>query len=236
MGRGGIRPRQNALALAADGYGAALRIGEQEIDRATRQICPDATKETRNRQVYTPTIAVLRFIAKSYRGYTAPTIERQKQKKREPRPMRPEYVTKVLGAAQEANHALYTFILILFSNGPRVAETVSIDWAHIDMACEREGRVFPYADRHDVYDALGALGDLHGFTPHRARHTFATTFLEQYGNLTLAMKAGGWKSVGAFSIYAHIGDDRVRAATQGLNLARTKSEPKLHLKQSKSKD
>lgn len=240
-------------------------IGQPEIDRAARQMYPDATNETRNRQVYTPTIAVLRFMAKSYRGYTAPTIERPKQKKREPRPMRPEDVAKILDAAR-ADAALYAFLLILFSNGPRVTEATSIDWSHVDMAgrhfdihetktdsrrrCymsdevfmalanlpgEREGRVFPYADRHDVYAALATLDDLHGFTPHRARHTFATTFLEQYGDLALAMKAGGWKSVGAFSIYAHIGDDRVRAATQGLDLTRANSGATFHVKQGRSK-
>lgn len=241
-------------------------IGQAEIDKAAKRLYPDCTPETRNRQVYTPVVAILHFAEASYRGYSAPTIKRPKQKKRQPRPMRPEQAAAILEAAKD-DHALYTFLLVLFNNGPRVTDATTLEWERTDlerrvfdifesktdtwrrchmneevflalanMPGERDGRIFPYRDRHDVYDALNeTLGEKKGdFTPHRARHTFATQFLEQFNDPKLAMEAGGWQSWQAFSIYAHVWDSRVRDAAQQFSVSGANSEAKSAKKANKT--
>ena len=105
------------------------QIDQMAIDRAAATIYPEATAATRNRQVYTPIVAVLR------RAGIEPHIKRPLGWK-SPKGvswLRPEQAFAVLAAADDHDAEFGLFLRVLLYTGMRLSEAVSIKLAQVDL-------------------------------------------------------------------------------------------------------
>jgi integrase len=107
-----------------------VKIDLAAIERAAKRLYPAATPQTRNRQVFSPTVAVLRHAAQ--RGLCAmPIIARPQQPPGRVRWLRPEEAERLIAAA---NEALRPLVIFLFYTGARAGEAVWLDWRDIDLS------------------------------------------------------------------------------------------------------
>lgn len=102
------------------------KIGQSEIDTAARVLYPGRANETINRQVYTPTVSVLRHVGRVL------AIRRPKQKPPVvPRPDRhyatPETYAKLVNGIADLPH-LRRLVLFMTYTGRRVSECVRLTW------------------------------------------------------------------------------------------------------------
>ena len=87
----------------------------------------------------------------------------------------------------------------------------------------REGMVFRRPDgeayRHikhaggqikTAFNGACRRAGIENFTPHDCRHTWATWYYAEYGNLAALMQLGGWKSVAMAMRYAHVNTDALK--------------------------
>ncbi len=105
-------------------------IGQLELDKAARTLYPRASAETRNRQVYTPFIAI--WSKAQTRGLC--DMRRWERPKMTAKP-RDRWVTedevgRLLGAA--APH-LAPLVRFLVMTGARMSEALYLDWADVDL-------------------------------------------------------------------------------------------------------
>jgi integrase/recombinase XerD len=174
------------IAVLASFYGWLVRIEEREDDPTTRLDRP-----------------------KIHRGL--------------PRPVRN------LEATVEGEDAVYVAVtMVLAETGMRVSEAWAVDWqGEADLLVRGKGekdRLVPLTDR--ARDALTALGGAMpgsirayqkwcqrlGFSPHRLRHTRATTLVEAGVDIKIVAKLLGHASVATTEIYTAYGLDPVREA------------------------
>ncbi len=105
------------------------RIDQTALDRAGRVILPSASDSTRNRQVYTPVSAVLKFASKrglcEYRK-----IERPKQPKGRVRWITPEEADQLIDSCSPHMARLVIFMLY---TGARMSEALYLDWHNVDL-------------------------------------------------------------------------------------------------------
>jgi integrase len=82
------------------------------------------------------------------------------------------------------------------------------------------GRVFPWDSRKGVYRDLKPLCQKVGiyFTPHMARHSFATWLHAEGASLQEIMEAGGWRDHKSAMRYAAVDIPRVRATINKIKL------------------
>jgi integrase len=82
------------------------------------------------------------------------------------------------------------------------------------------GPLFPWRDRGAFYKDLRPLCDRLKirFTPHMARHSFATWRVNDGASLQEIMEAGGWKSIKSVMRYADLDASRVRSAVDRVKL------------------
>ncbi|HEY4722212.1 MAG TPA: tyrosine-type recombinase/integrase [Anaerolineae bacterium] len=82
------------------------------------------------------------------------------------------------------------------------------------------GPLFPWSDRFAFYRDLTPLcAKLKiRFTPHMARHSFATWRVNDGASLQEIMEAGGWKSIKSVMRYADLDAARVRSAVDRVKL------------------
>jgi integrase len=182
---------------------------------------PSDSAATKNRNVITPARSILHYAAANkwceylrIKGF------------REPRP-----TTRALDAGSAralilaARADLRLLLLVLFKQGFRITDAVSIAWDRIDLERGvfrlyvrktdewkefpidaevrvelgnipeplRMGRLFPWRDRWQVYDALAPLCARLGvrFTPHMARHSLGTWLNAQGEGLRTIMATLG---------------------------------------------
>lgn len=106
------------------------RIGLDEIERGALQVYPNASAATRNRQFYTPAVAVLRHAAA--RGWcTAPIMARPSQDDGEPRWLKPEEAERLIAGAFGNMRTLIVFLLY---TGARCGEALWLEWNSVDLA------------------------------------------------------------------------------------------------------
>lgn len=76
----------------------------------------------------------------------------------------------------------------------------------------RVGRVFSWGDRHNVYRWLKPHCKKLGirFTPHMARHSFATWAVNAGADTQALMELGGWQSLKSIQRYAKVSQERIR--------------------------
>jgi integrase len=75
------------------------------------------------------------------------------------------------------------------------------------------GRVFPWGSKNSIYRVLKPLCEKTGihFTPHMARHSFATWHDAAGGSTKEIMEAGVWLDPKSVLRYTHVDQRRVRA-------------------------
>jgi integrase len=145
------------------------RIDQDAIDRGARKVYPDATPATRNRQFYTPAVAVITAAAR--RGLCPmPLIERPRDDKvLRVRWLKPYEAERLIEAC--APHLKPLVILLLYT-GARCGEALWLDWDSVDLT--RRHATFPETKNGDargvplngrVVAALAAL-------PHRDGEVF----------------------------------------------------------------
>jgi integrase len=106
-------------------------IGQAEVDGAAAILYPKALPQTRNRCVYTPIIAIMRHVK-------APVaITRPKWKWTDGHRiawLKPEEAFRLLDAAYRVDQRLGALMTFLLYCGPRLSETLRLDWADVDLA------------------------------------------------------------------------------------------------------
>jgi integrase len=104
------------------------KIGQAEIDAAAAAILPDALPQTRNRSVYTPTLAIMRHTG------VVKAIRRPKWTGgRRLDWLRPDDAFKLLEAASATDARLGALMTFLLYAGPRLSEALRLTWADMDL-------------------------------------------------------------------------------------------------------
>jgi integrase len=90
---------------------------------------------------------------------------------------------------------------------------------------DRVGRVFPWRDLQSVYRALQPVCKAAGvaFTPHRARHSFATWQAAEGASLKEIMEAGVWRDYRSVLRYTQVDIPRVRATMNRIKLRKPRA-------------
>ncbi len=82
-------------------------------------------------------------------------------------------------------------------------------------------RLFGYTSRHTVRQAFKRACDRAGldyYSPHKlGRHAFAKRILAEDQSLKLLMEAGGWKSLTAVNVYAHLERSQIESAVRSVS-------------------
>lgn len=195
------------------------------IATAANALYAHCTNETRNRQAYAPAAAVLHFAADNrLRDYLV--IKKLPEKEPESRRPAPGVAKLLLANTSGDQQLLLKFLFYqgwritesLTTREDKVdleARTVAFwipkarRWKAIHLHEEvvkalaghlpvgrPDGRIFPWRDRHQVYDWLGPLCEKLGieFTPHMARHEFGSALRELGAHPRDIADAGSWTS------------------------------------------
>lgn len=109
------------------GETALARIGQGEIDAAAA-ILPNALPQTRNRSVYTPTLAIMRH-AGVVKGIKRPKWMGGRRLDW----LRPNDAFKLLDAASATDKRLGALMTFLLYAGPRLSEALRLTWADLDL-------------------------------------------------------------------------------------------------------
>lgn len=105
-------------------------IGQHDIEELAKKLCGKASPATQNRQVYTPTVAVLNYAAR--KGWRSkPVIARPKQPAGRVRWITHEEADRLIDAA--APH-LKPLVVFLLCTGARLSEALYLDWANVHLS------------------------------------------------------------------------------------------------------
>ena len=101
--------------------------------------------------------------------------------------------------------------------------TMPLNLTVLDMPrneAPRIGRVFPRGGKTSAYRALQPLCQKTGvfFTPHMARHSFATWLHSDGASAEEIMEAGGWRDHKSVMRYTQIDERRVRATINKIRI------------------
>ena len=202
---------------------------------------------SRNSLVFTPVAAVIHYAAENdLCPYIR--VKKLKEKKPEPRAMRKEDAAKLIAAADGKLKLLLIFLFsqgwrisdalrlqwqdINFTEATvhyRISKTdecmtMPLNLTVLDMlraeAQPHIGRVFPWRGPSGVYRHLGPLCNRAGvfFTPHMARHSFATWLAAEGASEFEIMKAGAWRDHRSVFRYTSVDVRRVRATINKIKI------------------
>lgn len=105
-------------------------IGDAELKSAASKLFAGKSPATINRQLYTPTVAVLNHAAKL--GWRSrPVVERPRQPKGRVRWITPEEADRLVGASSPH---LRPLVIFLFATGARLSEALYLDWHDVDLS------------------------------------------------------------------------------------------------------
>lgn len=105
-------------------------IGDADLKSASSKLFAGKSPSTINRQLYTPTVAILNHAAK-LKWCSKPVVERPKQPKGRVRWVTPAEADKLIECA--APH-LKPLVIFLFSTGARLSEALYLDWRDVDLS------------------------------------------------------------------------------------------------------
>lgn len=128
--RTGGSPRFMTAVLKHFGTTPLARIDLDAIERGAAKVYPNASPQTRNRQFYTPAVAVLWHAARRGRC-PAPIVARPQFEESEPRWLSPAEAERLIAAAREP---MRTLIIFLLYTGARAGEALWLDWRNVDLS------------------------------------------------------------------------------------------------------
>lgn len=118
----GIAGRLGALPLSA--------VDQDTMNETAIALLPEATPATRNRQVYTPIVAVLHHAGVD-RRFARPKGWRGEQRVDW---MQPEQAFRLIGAAREQNVEFAVFLTLLLYTGMRLGEALGLTCNRVSLA------------------------------------------------------------------------------------------------------
>jgi integrase len=177
------------------------KIGQAEMDAAAAAILPKALPQTRNRSVYTPSLAIMRHAG------VVKAIKRPKWTGgRRLDWLRPDDAFKLLEGASATDRRLGALMTFLLYAGPRLSEALRLTWADVDLtaatALLRETKNGESIVVHLPPEAVAALANL----DKTKRRVFGLTKCARlYALLDKAEKASGVKLApgSAFHVLRH---------------------------------
>lgn len=225
--------------LGAFGKAAADKIRNRHIAEVAQRLYPSATNATRNRMVVVPVTAALRWAAKEELIAGAPMVERFREDKVPSRRPAAGALERLIGAAEGERKAFLILLRcqgwrlsealwlkwdnVDFEAGTLTvwigkARTTKVVAAHPDTlaalkALDMTGkRVFSWKSPQSVYGWLKPLCESLDirFTPHMARHEFASRMNELGASMIDLTRLGTWESTGSLSRYINPSDDHTR--------------------------
>jgi integrase len=116
-------------AVVHFGRWSLAKIGLAEIEAFALKTYPSASPATRNRQAFTPVVAVLRHAAKR-QLCPMPILERPKQGKPVTRWLRRDEADRLIASA--GGH-IRPLIVFLIYTGARAGEALWLDWSNVDL-------------------------------------------------------------------------------------------------------
>lgn len=212
-------------------------ISPAAVRQAAIELLPNAAGATRNRQVITPTIAVINHAAEFNRCKPL-SVRRFPVIRKRPEPVDWPWVEKFMAEASPNLGALACF---MFLTGARISEALALTWSDVNLArstarifmtktkrertahlpealiqalqrIEPEDLVFRYASRHSAKDAWRKAVDRAGIARrsyHACRHGFATSLIHAGVDPITVAELGGWATPDlVFETYGHARADR----------------------------
>lgn len=225
--------------VAVAGERLLSSIRQHDIVALADLLYPGRANETKNRQVFRPLAAILHYAADSdLCAYLR--IKILPERRPQPRALPREAGEALIAAAEGPVKTLLIFLfrqgwrisdaLRLEWTHVNLPERTALyrisktdDWKVAPLHDEVVARlrveprigphVFPWRDKSRVYRILKPLREATGihFTPHRARHSFATWLVEAGAEMTDLMEAGGWRDPKSVARYGRPGRERVRS-------------------------
>jgi integrase/recombinase XerD len=124
------KPGKWSGLIGAFGERRLNTIGQIDLDNAARKLYPKASPETRNRQVYTPFIAIWKHAERRQLC----DVRRWERPKMTAKP-RDRWVTKPEAEKMVANAAPHVAPLVAFLlyTGARMSEALSLRWSDVDL-------------------------------------------------------------------------------------------------------
>lgn len=214
-------------------------VRQHVLISAAHAIYPNCSPETQNRMALTPAAAILHYAAENdLCPYIR--VKKLKEKRPEPRAMRKEDAARLIAAAEGKMKLLIVFLFsqgwrisdALYLKWQDIDFNEAAVRYHISKTDEWKtmplhltvlrmlrgeqtqiGRVFPWRHRSNLYRDMGVLCRKTGifFTPHMARHSFATWLANDGVSIKEIMEAGGWRDYKSVMRYTSVDEKRVRA-------------------------
>lgn len=140
-------------------------IDQRMVDAAAVALYPTGKPSTRNRQVYTPIVAILRHAGLN------PSIRRPKGASGERRVawLQPEEAFRLLEASRGVDDRLGALVCFLLYTGVRLSEALRLEWKDVDLERQtatigrtKNGSPVTVHINNTVAAALGALPRLRG--------------------------------------------------------------------------
>lgn len=214
-------------------------IRQHVLIDAANELYPGTTPATKNRQALVVASSILHYAAENNLcPYIK--VKKFKEKAPEPRALSKEQAMLLIENASGPMRAILVWLFyqgwrisdvlrVRWSDIDAKAATVRYhisktdDWRKMPMhprtvaalavfEGDRVGRVFPWANKSNFYRALRPFCSklkIH-FTPHMARHSFATWLANEGVSPLELMEAGGWKDHKSVLRYAKLDPTRVR--------------------------
>ena len=213
---------------------------------AANALYPRCAASTKNSQVFAPAAAVLHYAAENdLCPYTR--VKKLKEKRPEPRAMRKEDAARLIACAEGKLRLLLVFLfgqgwrisdtlrlrwqdINLNEATVQYRITKTDEWftmplhlAVLNLLRDEQtqvGRVFPWRGRSSLYPELRLLciRAQVRFTPHMARHSFATWLGADGVSPFEIMKAGAWKDHRSVSRYTDVDARRVRVTINKIKI------------------
>jgi len=213
---------------------------------AANFLYPHCQPISKNCRVFTPAAAVLHYAAENNLCPHI-KVKKMKEKKPEPRGKRKDEAARLIAGAEGKFKFLLVFLFYqgwriadtlrlqwqdinLTEESVRYHITKTDEWLEMPLhpvvlRMLREegpgvGFVFPWRGRTSVYIRLKKLCKDTGiyFTPHMARHSFATWLNAEGASVFEIMKAGGWRDHRSVFRYTNVDMPRVRATINKLRI------------------
>lgn len=228
----------NRLVAAIGSYQLS-DIRQHILIEAANLLYPKAAAATKNRQVLVVASSILHYAAEN-NLCPYMKVSKLKEKAPEPRAVTKDQARALMAAADGDMFRLFTWLFyqgwrisdtlrLQWSDIDLHEATVRYhirktdDWRimplhpkvieALDFQLTRVGRVFPWEDKSNLYRAMRPVCKRAGvrFTPHMARHSFATWLANEGVSPLELMEAGGWKDHKSVMRYVKLDPTRVRA-------------------------